>query len=67
MIFNLPTTIEGGENREDHQIQTLNINNRKESNNNFNSFEINQILLSYHTFFSLVVIPITLHYHCPCL
>ena len=59
MIFSLSTATEGGENREDHQIQTFNINNRKESNNNntLNSFEINQTLISYHTVFFLVVVP----------
>ena len=59
-----PSTSEEG-NREEHQIQTININYRKD-NNAFNSSEIYHILLSFHTAFSLVAELVILLYHCPC-
>ena len=60
-----PTRVGGG-NREEKQIQTININNRKDNNNNNNTFnvlQINHILLSYHTVISLVVVPVVLLCH----
>ena len=60
MTNNLTPTVGRGVKREEQQIQIININNRKDNNNTFNSSEINHILLSYYKVFSLDGVPVIL-------
>ena len=65
MTNNLTPTIWRGVKREEQQIQIININNRKDNNNTFNSSYINHILLSYHKVFSLDGVSVIFLCHCP--
>ena len=66
MNNNLTPTIGRGVKGEEQLIQIININNRQDNNNTFNSSEKNHSRLSYYKVFSLDGVTDILLCRCPC-
>ena len=64
---NVAPTIGGAGNREEQQIQTINIDTRKANNSTVNSSKYITSSFLKKTVFLVYVVPVILFYHCPCL